>query len=62
VTREYLKPAEVDQILSLPNGRAARLARKGLIPAVILPDGTIRLPANIIETLKRTPTMEVRAS
>jgi len=38
----YLTPAEVDELLKLPRGKAKRLARRGKLPAVTLPDGTIR--------------------
>ena len=50
---KYIRPEQVDKLLSLPNGRCARLARRGLIPAIILPDGTIRLAPDIIDHLKR---------
>ena len=46
---EYLTPDEVDEHLKLPRGKAARLARKGKLPACILPDGTIRFPAQELE-------------
>ncbi len=39
---EYLTPDDVDALLKLPRGKAARLARRGKMPACILPDGTIR--------------------
>jgi len=39
---EYLTPYQVDELLKLPRGRAARLAREGRLPACILPDGTVR--------------------
>lgn len=59
----YLKPQEVDGLLRLPCGRSARLARKGLIPAIILPDGTIRFSPDIIQKLQRAalPSAEARA-
>lgn len=52
---QYLLPEKVDSLLQLPRGRSARLARRGLLPAVILPDGTVRFEPNIIETLQRSP-------
>lgn len=39
---EFLTPTEVDELLKLPNGKAARLARRGLLPAIFLPDKSIR--------------------
>lgn len=42
---EYLTPDEVDDLLKLPHGKAARLARRGKLPACLLPDGTIRFEA-----------------
>ena len=39
---ELLKPREVDLLLRYPAGRAARLAKKGLLPHVLLPDGELR--------------------
>ena len=42
MTEELLKPREVDLLLRYPAGRAARLAKKGLLPHVCLPDGELR--------------------
>ena len=39
---ELLTPTDLDRLLSYPRGRAKRLARKGAIPHVRLPDGEIR--------------------
>lgn len=39
---EFLTPDDVDRLLKLPEGKAARLARRGLLPAIILPDKSIR--------------------
>lgn len=38
----YLYGSEIDQRLSWPTGRAERLAKRGKLPHVILPDGEIR--------------------
>jgi hypothetical protein len=38
----YMTPDEVDEELKLPRGKAARLARRRKLPALVLPDGTIR--------------------
>lgn len=48
---QYVSPECVDRILHLPAGRIARMARKGLIPAVILPDGTVRIAEGTIKEL-----------
>jgi hypothetical protein len=39
---QFLTPDDVDRLLKLPEGKAARLARRGLLPAIILPDKSIR--------------------
>ena len=39
---ELMTTYDLDELLRYPNGRSARLARKGQIPHVILPDGEIR--------------------
>ncbi len=39
---ELLKPREVDLVLRYPPGRSLRLAKKGLIPYIVLPDGEVR--------------------
>lgn len=46
-----LVPEEVDSWLRLPRGRARRLARKGLLPAIILPDGEVRFLRREIEEI-----------
>ncbi len=40
-----LTPAAVDDMFHYPSGRACRLARRGLLPYVRLPDGSIRFDA-----------------
>ena len=52
-TSTLLVPEEVDSWLRLPRGRAQRLARKGLLPAIELPDGEIRFRRCDIEELLR---------
>lgn len=42
---ELLTPAAVDDMFGYPSGRALRLARKGLLPYMRLPDGSIRFDA-----------------
>lgn len=46
---ELLRPIDLDSVLGYPPGRSARLARRGLIPHVALPDGEIRFDPAIIE-------------
>lgn len=46
---QFLKPSELDSRLRYPAGRSLRLARKGLIPHVKLPDGEIRFDAGVVE-------------
>ena len=46
-----LTPPEADRLLNVPRGRAARLARRGLLPSVELPDGTLRFPADLLDRL-----------
>jgi len=46
-----LKPNEVDLLLGYPLGKSRRLAKQGLIPCVILPDGSMRFDTEEIEEL-----------
>ncbi len=39
---DLTRPEEVDRLLRWPAGRAHRLARRGKLPHVLLPDGAIR--------------------
>lgn len=39
---DLLTPRECDEYLRFPRGRSARLARRGLMDAVTLPDGSLR--------------------
>ncbi len=48
---ELLIPEEIDNWLRFPRGRALRLARRGLLPAVMLPNGEIRFNRSDIEAL-----------
>ncbi len=56
-TERLIRPQELDRLLVYPRGRSARLARKGLIPCVVLPDGEIRVDPAVIE-----PWLQERAS
>lgn len=52
---KLLTPDEVDQRLRYNPGRAERLARRGLLPHIKLPDGAIRFEESAIEaSLTRT--------
>jgi len=44
----FLTPGEVDELLSLQRGKAKRLAKKGVMPALILPDGTVRFNQELL--------------
>lgn len=44
----FLTPEEVDGLLRYPRGRAARLARAGKLPVIILPDGELRFSRDSI--------------
>ena len=54
---DLIRPNEVDKIFLWPAGRAQRLARRGRLPHVVLPDGkTIRFDRAEVEALvKRVP-------
>ncbi len=51
---EYLYPEDVDRRLSWPLGRAERLAQQRRLPYVLLPDGSIRIRWEDIESLVMT--------
>ena len=53
---DLLFPSEVDERLRYPRGRSARLARRGLIPCVKLPDGEIRFDPDALERWLRDRT------
>ena len=46
---QLLTSEALDKVLRYPGGRSARMARKGLIPHIRLPDGEIRFDAEQIE-------------
>lgn len=41
-----LTPEQVDRIWKLPRGKAQRLGRRGALPALLFPDGTVRFDAD----------------
>ena len=47
---KLFRPKQLDLILQWPYGKAARLARQGKIPHIVLPDGQIRFN---LKTIKR---------
>lgn len=52
---------ELDDLLHYPSGRSRRLALKGLIPFIRLPDGEIRFDRDAIDALLTQGKVEVRA-
>jgi hypothetical protein len=53
---------DVDKRLSWPLGRAERLARRGKLPHVVLPDGAIRFSWSEVRQLIHRVARESRAS
>lgn len=47
----FLYPEDIDHRLNWPLGRSERLARRGRLPHVRLPDGSIRFEWDSIEAL-----------
>lgn len=48
----FSTPEEMDELLRWPLGKSERLARRGLLPHILLPDGkTIRFNRSEIEAL-----------
>ena len=56
----FLYGEEIDKRLTWPLGRAERLARRGKLPHVVLPDGSIRFLWDQIEPLIRVVDPSVR--
>lgn len=54
---KLLTPEEVDASLRWPLGKAERLARRGVLPHLVLPDGkTIRFERDAVErAIRRVP-------
>lgn len=50
-THELLTPYEVDRMLRYPPGKSERLARRGKLPCLVLPDGAIRFSSEAIAKL-----------
>ncbi len=49
-----LMPRELDRLFRWPRGRAQRLARRGKLVHVTLPDGAIRFDSAEVEKLLKT--------
>jgi hypothetical protein len=49
--KTLLLPDEVDRLLRYPPGKSERLARRGKLPCVVLPDRSIRFDQEAIATL-----------
>ena len=58
----FLTPMEVDKLLKLSTGKAKRLAKRGKLPVVILPDGTIRFDEDVLHRFLREGKPEGRAN
>jgi hypothetical protein len=56
MTTQFLKPSELDSRLRYPSGRSLRLARRGLIPHIKLPDGEIRFDPDAVDRWLREHT------
>ncbi|KAA1261145.1 hypothetical protein LF1_36890 [Rubripirellula obstinata] len=56
---KLLLTADVDRRLAWPLGRAERLARRGKLPHLVLPDGSIRFRwrdiAKLVQTVATAP-------
>jgi hypothetical protein len=48
---DLVLPEELDELARFRRGRSARLARRGLIKAIILPGGDIRFRREVVEQL-----------
>ena len=46
-----LRPPEVDVLLRYPTGRTLRLARRGIIPCIVLPDGEVRIRKATVDAM-----------
>ncbi len=51
-----LTPEEIDDLFRFKKGRAARLARRGELPAIFLPGGDIRFHEDVILRLLEPET------
>ncbi len=48
---QFLTSAEIDRRVAWPIGRAERLARRGRLPHIVLPDGAVRFDWETIRRL-----------
>ena len=57
---KMLRTEEIDRIFCWPPGHAEKLARKGKLPHILLPDGSIRFELKVIKgLLRRVPAAPV---
>ena len=57
---KLIYPEDVDKRLNWPLGRAGRLARRGRLPHVVLPDGAIRFSWSEVRQLIQHVAREPR--
>ncbi len=55
MTTVLLKPVDVDLLLRYPIGRSLKLAKRGKLPHIVLPDGEIRFRETDIEQIVTSP-------
>jgi len=59
----FLYPEDVDHRLNWPLGKSERLARRGKLPHVLLPDGSVRFEWEPVEAMiQRIPADQEVAS
>lgn len=58
---ELLTPAEVDEVLRLNPGQAQRMAKRGQLPAIVLPGGLVRFHRDAILNLTRPASVAPQA-
>ena len=50
---------EIDRLFDWPHGRAERLARQGILPHYVLPDGSLRFKiSEVIDLVERRPSLK----
>jgi len=57
----FLYPEDIDQRLNWPLGQAQRMARRGQLPHIILPDGALRFEWDAVESLVRRVSPPVKS-
>lgn len=56
-----ITPAACDELLAYPRGRSLKLARRGLLPSITLPDGSLRIDRDALELALMSMTTSVPA-